>query len=280
VSTRFRVALSTWTYPRSIGIPGRPPPPAPLDAHALLERAGTLGVHVVQYADNLPLHALEGAELDALLVRARELGVDLEVGTRGIDPDHLATQAELAVRVGSPFVRVVIDRGEDRPDPAEAVRRLALSEVVFREAGLLLAVENHDRYTTTELAELVRSLGDWTGICLDTVNSYAALEAPTTVVSALAPHAINLHVKDFAIERAPDGLGFHLRGRAVGEGLLAVREVLAAVEPSASIRLGAHPPSAVIELWTPPGGSPEEETAREERWAARSVAALRALGLR
>jgi hypothetical protein len=70
-----------------------------MNAIALLVKAASLGVHVVQIADNLPLHRLAPAELDALGCRAAELGIAIEVGTRGTASDHLRGYLEIARRV-------------------------------------------------------------------------------------------------------------------------------------------------------------------------------------
>jgi hypothetical protein len=58
----------------------------PLDPIGVLETAAVLGAEVVQICDNLPLAPLSDPELDALARRAADLGLELEVGTRGSGP--------------------------------------------------------------------------------------------------------------------------------------------------------------------------------------------------
>ena len=60
------------------------------------------------------------------------------------------------------------------------------------------------------------------GVCLDTVNSFGALEGPAVVVEALAPLAVNLHVKDFVVTRHSSQMGFTVEGRPAGQGSLDV----------------------------------------------------------
>jgi sugar phosphate isomerase/epimerase len=49
----------------------------------------------------------------------------------------------------------------------------------FARAGVSIALENYEAYATRELAELVARIGSsHLGICLDTVNSFGALESP------------------------------------------------------------------------------------------------------
>ena len=56
---------------------------------------------------------------------------------------------------------------------------LQRQRLMFEEAGVVLAIENHDKFSTDELVYMVEELGpSWVGICLDTVNSFGALEGP------------------------------------------------------------------------------------------------------
>lgn len=264
----MRLGISSYTYTWAVGVPGSPPP-LPLGPVALVERADALGATVVQFADNLPLHELAPGEVEHLADRARALGVALEVGTRGTDPSHLARYLDLAVRLGSPIVRVVIDTRASHPTPAAAAAALREQRSAFQRAGVLLALENHDRFPAAVLAALVRDLGtDWVGVCLDTVNNFGALEGPAVVVETLAPLTVNIHVKDFDVVREHHAMGFRIEGRPAGRGRLDVPSLLAAV--------GAHRSdvTAVLELWTPPQPSVAETVAVEAQWARESVAYL------
>ena len=264
----MRLGLSSFTYTWAVGVPGSEPPRR-LSAGDLVERAAGLGVPVVQFADNLPLHDLDVPELAR---RAGTLGVDLEVGTRGIDRDNLLGYLEIATAVGSPLVRIVVDTADHHPGPQEVVDRLGGLRSEFTAAGVTLALENHDRFTAAELAGIVHALGDdWTGVVLDTVNSFGALEGPDVVIGTLAPLAVNVHVKDFAITRAGHMMGFAIEGRPAGRGRLDIPALLARVRQH---RAGV---TAVLELWTPPQQSLASTIDTERRWAEESVAYLRPL---
>jgi sugar phosphate isomerase/epimerase len=261
---RRRVGLSSFTYPWAVGMPGEPAP-QPLTHDDLLDRAVELGVPVVQIADNLPLDHLTRAELQRLRGRADERGLELEVGTRGIAADVVEGHLAIAVALGSPILRVVVDRGGHEPSPAEVVATLRPHEPAFRRAGVTLAIENHDRLPSAVLAAVVEELGTgWVGICLDTVNSLGALEGPDVVVATLGPLAVNVHVKDFAVERIGSNLGFDVRGRPVGGGRLDLDRLFAAVPPD-------RPVTAVVELWTPRQADVAATVELERRWAEQSV---------
>lgn len=271
----MRLGLSSYTYTWAVGVPGSEPA-RPLTALDLLERARELGVRVVQFADNLPLGRLSDGELDALARRAAEGRIAVEVGTNGIQPDHLARYLALCARFGSPILRVVIDTPECKPSVQEALAMLRPQQEAFEAAGVILAIENHDRFTSAELAGMVRALGPWCGICLDTVNSFGALEGPRVVLEQLGPLTVNLHVKDFTIYRAGHKMGFTIEGRPAGQGRLDVPWLLDELRRQERWN-GGQPRSAILELWTPPEPDIEATVAKERRWAEESVAYLRAL---
>jgi sugar phosphate isomerase/epimerase len=268
----MRLALSSYTYTWSIGVPGQLPA-QPMTAVDLLERAAAFAVNVVQVADNLPLDRLSASELDTFEATAKRLGIAIEVGTRGIMPDHLRLYLALAQRFRSPILRVVIDTATHHPTPDEVVAMLAPFEAEFRRAGIRLAIENHDRFAAPVFVDIVRQLGDWAGICLDTVNSFGALEGPRVVVDALGPLTLNLHIKDFTIFRASHMMGFNIEGRPAGQGRLGVPWVMEALHAYGCDADGTM--SAVLELWTPPEPALSDTIAKEQRWAEESVAYMR-----
>jgi sugar phosphate isomerase/epimerase len=243
-----------------------------MDAVGLLDRAAELDVHVVQVADNLPLDQLSLSELDAFTKRAAELGISIEVGTRGIGHDNLRTYLGLAERLESPILRVVIDTADHHPDADEVVNIVKGITPEFERAGVCLAIENHDRFKATTLAEIIEHIGSqYVGICLDTVNSFGALEGPEMVLEALGPLVVNLHVKDFAIFRASHLMGFTVEGRPAGQGRLNVPWLLEELHG-----LGLDP-NAILELWTTPEETLSATIEKEDAWAVASVKYLRTL---
>ena len=267
----MKLGLSSYTFTWAVGVPSHLPA-RPLTALGLLERAAHAGVHVVQFADNLPLDALSAVELDTLQAYAEEHAIQVEVGTRGIAPEHLRRYLDLARRFSSPILRVVLDSDDHHPTPEEATALLAPLQAEFLAAGVTLAIENHDRFPCAVLAGVVRCLGvHWVGVCLDTVNSFGALEGPAAVIDTLGPLVVNLHVKDFTIFRASHRMGFSVEGRPAGQGRLDIPRLLQALRPS------PRDFNAILELWTPPEATLAETIAKEEDWAEASLAFLRGL---
>lgn len=267
----MKLGIGSYTYAWAVGVPGHRPA-RPMNATDLLDRARLLGVSVVQIADNLPLHLLPEAELDEFDRRARELGISVEVGTRGIDPAHLARYIKLAARFRSAILRVVVDTSDHRPGEREIVEVIGGIVPELRDAGICLAIENHDRFPVRVLRQTIERIGsDCVGICLDTVNSFGALEGPETVVETLGSWTVNLHVKDFSIERVSHAMGFVVEGKPAGSGRLNVPWLFE------RLRAFGRDPDAILELWTPPGATLEATIAREAEWAEDSIRYLRSL---
>jgi sugar phosphate isomerase/epimerase len=239
----------------------------PLD---LLDRAASLGVRVVQVADNLPLHYLGAAELEGLSRRAAQLELELEVGTRGIGNGNLDTYLHLAERLGSRILRVIVDAGGHEPDQDEIVHTVGQLVPALERAGVSLAIENHDRLPVETLARVCERVDSANvGICLDTVNSLGSAQGPELVVSVLAPWTVNLHVKDFVIRRAKHTMGLVVEGCPMGEGRLDLPWLLA--------ELVGHgrDPNVILEMWTAPEESVAATIAKEQTWAEQSIAYLR-----
>lgn len=133
-----------------------------------------------------------------------------------------------------------------------------------------IAVENHDRFPSAILAGIVEQAGsEHVGICLDTVNSFGALEGPGVVVPALAPYTLNLHLKEFTVARIPSAMGFTVTGAPAGQGRLDVPWLLGC------LRAHGRDVNAILESWPPFGPTLEETIARERSWAETSVGYLR-----
>lgn len=265
----MKLGISSFTYTWAIGVPGYAVAD-PLSALGLLEKAAVLGVSVVQIADNLPLDVLSEQEQTGLVQAAAARGIQVEVGTRGIQPAHLISYLNLAQKFNSPILRVVIDTADHHPDISEAISLLKESLPAFTDAGIILAIENHDRFSVKDFRFILETIDSlYLGICLDTVNSFGALEGPAVVVEALGPWTVNLHVKDFNIRRADHMMGFIMDGTPAGRGRLDLPWLLE------QLKSFGRDFNAILELWTPLDGDIPATIAKEDRWAKDSINYLR-----
>jgi len=267
----MRLGISSFSYTWAVGLPEFPPK-RPMKLLDLLDEAVRLDLQVVQVAHNLPLHLVPAEELDCFEQRARALQIQVEVATRGIQPEHLRRYLALAARFHSPFLRTVIDSPGHAPNPDEVVELIAPFRPEFEAQGIVLAFENHDRFPVRTLVDLVQRLGpDWTGICLDTANSFGALEGPRLVVETLAPFTVNLHLKDITVFRAVHTMDFTIEGRPVGQGMLDIPWVLD------EVRRYGRDVNVILEMWTPPEDDLEATILKEKCWVEESAGYLRPL---
>ena len=261
--------ISSYAYPWAIGVTGHSPP-VPMTAEQLLREAQQLGAHRLQLADNLPVHQLADDAWNNLVRGAQQAHVQLELGLRGLRPDQLHTYLTLAQQCRSPFVRVVIDDKGYEPRHDEIVRVIREVLPAYRQARVRLAIENHDRFRAHELVAIIAATdADYVGICLDTANSLGADEGIWEVAQTLAPHTLNLHVKDYRIERLDHQMGFTVRGAPAGAGQTPVGWLLE------TLRAHGRCQSATLEVWSAPLSTIEATIAQERTWVAQGSTYLR-----
>ena len=129
----MKLGINTYTFMWSIGFQGANPaypdkaarPTRPMSALDLLAKARELGLSLVQTGPNLDVSLLPQAEFDRFIGTAKDWGIELELGTRGLDYAHIARQVQVAKRMGAKLIRTLPgDRWElfrrGPPDPTRA----------------------------------------------------------------------------------------------------------------------------------------------------------------
>jgi len=269
----MQFGISTYTFGWAIGTPGNPPP-QPFGELALLGRAEQFGVKLVQFGDNLPLHELSDERLVTLTQRSLQLGVVLEVGARGLTDEHLERYLALTKHLNSRLLRFVIDTATYEPAIDDVVDLLKNALPALVKSGVTLGIENHDRLLAREFASIMERVGhEQVGICLDSVNSMGAGEGLAEVVKTLAPYTVNLHVKDFGIQRLPHLMGFQIDGRPAGQGMLNIPWLVEEVSQYSRC------PTAILEQWVVPEPTLAGSIAKEADWAETSIRYLKNSGL-
>lgn len=258
----MELGISSYALAWSIGVPGYERPANPLTYQGLVDIAASHGIHRIQIADNLPLHPLSQEELDVLKAHADHSQVALEIGTRGTEPSLLLRYLELAQQLGSPLVRTLITTQVME----DAIGELQQVLPHYEQAGICLAIENHGLHTTGQLRDLFdRFPSPYLGCCLDTVNSFGALESPDQVISVLTPYVVNLHIKDFDISRVDHQMGFTVLGTPAGYGKLNIPDVLF------TLRSHHKDPTAILEQWVPFTQTVEDTIKLEQNWLRQSL---------
>lgn len=258
----MKLGISSYSLTWSIGVPGYEPPANPLSAVDLLDISHKQSISVVQIADNLPLHSLTLNDIINIKETSKKHNITIEVGTKGTSPDHLLKYLNIAKDLKSSIVRTLITT----PDIIEAERDMKQVLPQFIEAGIQIAVENHGLHTTKQLVSLLNNIDSpYVGVCLDTVNSFGALECPKQVIDDLVPYIINLHIKDFDIKRVKHMMGYEILGAPAGSGKLDVDVLIK------SILKQSREPNAILELWTPFTNTVEETIKLENQWFYQSL---------
>jgi len=271
----MKLGINSYTFMWSIGFQGANPafpdkaarPPAPLSALGLLEKARGLGVKLVQTGPNLPLPE---SEIEPFIQKAREWGITLELGTRGLDTDHLVRQIALAKRMGAALIRTLPEIGGKYAVDARLIPPALRPLLPLLESeGIQLAIEN-GRTPAAELRAALDEIGSpQVGVVLDMVNSLAVPEGWKEVAHLLAPHTMCVHYKDFTIKRAWHMMGFICEGTPSGKGFVETAWLLDVLKAS------PYDFNVIIELWPPEQPTIEECIALEQAWSVESVPYLR-----
>ena len=237
-----------------------------LDLTGMLAETSRLGVSVLQICDYPAIEAMSAAQLKDLRDRAADLGITLELGTRGIGFAHLERYRELAGLLGVRFVRSMLRTARHKPAPAEAIALLRQAVPRYRDQGVTLGLETYEQVPTADLLAVVRGVDSPNlGVCLDPANCVARLELPGQVVAEVAPHVVNMHIKDFTFTRQPGWVGFSLIGCPLGTGLLDYDAMVRVVRP------GERGISQIVEHWLPRAETMAQTCRIEQEWTRRSA---------
>ena len=110
------------------------------------------------------------------------------------------------------------------------------------DAGLTLAIENHQDLGSEELVALSERLGAHGAICFDTGNAFSVGEDPVAFTRRAAHRIRHVHLKDYVAQFTPDG--YRLVRCPIGDGAVPFREIASILaeqgtELAASIEPGA-----------------------------------------
>ena len=243
---------------------------SPLSLHDMLEQTNELGCNVFQICDYPAVESLSAAELTDLRDTATDLDIDLELGTRGVEPAHLHSYLDICGHLGATMLRSMLNTATHKPTSGEAVDLLKKAMPAFESEGVTVALETYEQVSTVDLVQVVEGVGsDALGICLDPANCVAGLELPHDVVDRTAPYVKNMHIKDFAFTRQAGWVGFTLAGCPLGEGLLDYDDMIAVVDPA------SRGINQIVEHWLPWQDDAESTCLLEAQWTEQSVNYLR-----
>lgn len=120
-----------------------------------------------------------------------------------------------------------------KKDFARCKRQVELAEPIARKYRLKIGIENHKGLRLGEFVEWIKGVSsEWVGICFDIGNNYALCDDPMEWLPAIAPLAVNVHIKDMALGEYPDG--FLLSEVPMGQGIMDLGKIVDTIR-------GLHP---------------------------------------
>lgn len=205
------------------------------DPPGFLEHCHQMGAGGMQ----VNLGVRDQRDCQPLRQRAEQLGMFIEaivtVPRDEADAERFAAELRTAADCGATAARTTIIPGRRYEffDSLEKYREFARRGRQSLEWALPaverwrvpLAVENHKDQRIEERVALFQQFSsEYLGACVDTGNNIALLEDPLETVSALAPWAHSVHLKDQAVKLYDDG--FLLGDIPLGQGALPLKQIV------------------------------------------------------
>jgi sugar phosphate isomerase/epimerase len=207
-------------------------------ARQLVDYAASWRLDALLFSDFEVYESLADDHLRDLKHRAADHGLTLYAGMLSICPSSVIfdpkrgsaeEQLRLCLRIaralGSPIVRCVLGKVDDRRSSGGIAERIADTVKVIRacrtetlDSGLKIAVENHaGDLQSRELLALVADAGpDFVGVTVDAGNATWAMEHPLHSLELLGPCALCSGIRDSVAWETPDGAAFEWT--ALGDG--------------------------------------------------------------
>jgi hypothetical protein len=136
---------------------------------------------------------------------------------------------------------------------AHARQTLARESSRVADAGLMLAIENHQDLGSEELVEIAETIGAHAGICFDTGNPFAVGEDPVAFARRAAHRIRHVHLKDYVAQFTNQG--YRLVRCPIGDGAVPLAEIAPVLRESATPLVASIEPGALesrhIRLFTP-----------------------------
>ncbi len=268
-----KIGISSFTYCFACGSRSYIKPQHIMTPHDLIDKAVALGAAVVQFGDNMPLEAYSDEELEQIRVHAERCGIDLEAGMRKATAERLSDYIHITHKIGGHVLRVITDGIGFTPDLEDLCRILTSVIPQLEKSGVVLGIENHDRFSAHEYAKMVETINHpQVGLTVDTVNSLSHEEPLDEVLKYMAPFCVCLHMKDYVIKRYNGGGGLKITGVSLGTGRL---DILKCYE---ECRIKSNRDfNVILESWMEPCETLDETLRIEDEWASNGVSYLKTI---
>lgn len=203
------------------------------DVFAFIDDAATRGFTGVNISlsgpdnDWLPpnrhLSGEANEHLDAVATYLRDHRMTVELDTDTVEPGRLTEAIEIAGHLGAEVLRTFTHHPYGPDILTYTIRDLRDVLDTAVRAGVIVAVENHEEFTSAELVHLVTEIDHpCVRLLFDYGNSLPVLEPPHNALATMQDHIVACHMKDAVLVRAehsPDGVPV-VMGVPLGQGSL------------------------------------------------------------
>jgi 3-oxoisoapionate decarboxylase len=159
----------------------------------------------------------------------------LSVGLTQQPGETIEEPIRLAEAVGAPIIRLGLtpvlegsrakwgDRWNEMSDHARST--LIKEGPRARDAGLTVAIEDHQDFGSEELVTMAEAAGEHVGIVIDTGNPFSVGEDPVAFAKRVAHRVRHIHLKDYRAQFTDEG--YRLVRCAIGDGCVPLVEMVA-----------------------------------------------------
>jgi len=244
----MKVGIDSYCYHRFFGeiYPDQQDPGARWGFEDLLNRAVQLGVDGVSI-ETCFLKSLQPAYLSEMKAALDEHGLDrvlawghpdgLEAGRNHRAWEDLNALIPNVRHLGTRILRIVASSLRFRDEPPEPQIR-EIAKMLKESAGIaadndvVLALENHIDYTSTQILEILDRAGsDHLRVTFDTGNALRLMEDPVDAAKRLAPYTAATHIKDLDACRHVSPKEWHFFSCVpLGTGLIDLPAVVTALK--------------------------------------------------
>jgi sugar phosphate isomerase/epimerase len=241
----LQVGLNPYGLAYTVGLQGLGTPrvnPEPIGLEGFIRIVREIDARCIEL-DWRWLFPMTDAELRALGERLAELPRICSYWLQQQPGETLDEAIRCASGVGARTLRLhltpVLEGGRAALGPRWAAMFDHAREVVRRaapraaDAGLTVAIENHQDLTSDELVALAGEAGDHVGITLDTGNPFSVGEDPIGFMERAAHRIRHLHLKDYISQFTPEG--YRLIRCATGDGCVPFEEIVSRLPPGTSM---------------------------------------------
>ena len=247
----FQIGLNPYGLAYTVGLQGLGTTrvhPHPIGMEGFIQTARQIGAASIEL-DWRWLFALDDAGLRALGERLADVPRVVSYWLQQERGEALDRAIACASGIGAATLRMhltpVLEGGRAALGP-RWFEMIAHARAVLRrdapraaQAGLTIAIENHQDLASDELVEIAEEAGENVGLTFDAGNPFSVGEDPIGFMERAAHRIRHLHLKDYVCQFTPEG--YRLIRCATGDGCVPFQEI-------ASYLSGRAPITASIEV--------------------------------